>query len=71
LKYLNHAVTQSDLVQLPVLSLPRKWNEFVAGCYLDDFSETHQKDVPVRARLTGVVPGAGVASCAAARSTRR
>ena len=68
LKYLNHAVTESDLVQLPVLSLPRKWNEFVAGCYLDDFSETHQKDVPVRARLTGVVPGAGVASCYSRRS---
>ena len=58
--------------RLPVLSLPRKWNEFVAGCYLDDFSETHQKDVPVRARLTGIVPGAGVASCSAgARSKRR
>ncbi|MBN3832025.1 glycosyl transferase family protein [Burkholderia sp. Ac-20344] len=68
LKYLNHAVADSDLVQLPVLSLPRKWNEFVAGCYLDDFSETHQKDVPVRARLTGVVPGAGVASCYSRRS---
>ncbi|HDR9483970.1 TPA: glycosyl transferase family protein [Burkholderia aenigmatica] len=68
LKYLNHAVAESDLVQLPVLSLPRKWNEFVAGCYLDDFSETHQKDVPVRARLTGIVPGAGVASCYSRRS---
>ncbi|KWA27036.1 glycosyl transferase family protein [Burkholderia territorii] len=68
LKYLNHAIADSDLVQLPVLSLPRKWNEFVAGCYLDDFSETHQKDVPVRARLTGVVPGAGVASCYSRRS---
>ncbi|KUY70343.1 phage receptor protein [Burkholderia cepacia] len=68
LKYLNHAVADSDLVQLPVLSLPRKWNEFVAGCYLDDFSETHQKDVPVRARLTGIVPGAGVASCYSRRS---
>ncbi|WP_423369404.1 glycosyl transferase family protein [Burkholderia sp. LMG 32019] len=68
LKYLNHAVANSDLVQLPVLSLPRKWNEFVAGCYLDDFSETHQKDLPVRARLTGIVPGAGVASCYSRRS---
>lgn len=68
LKYLNHAVADSDLVQLPVLSLPRKWNEFVAGCYLDDFSESHQKDVPVRGRLTGIVPGAGVASCYSRRS---
>ncbi|UVE67360.1 glycosyl transferase family protein [Burkholderia pyrrocinia] len=68
LKYLSHAVADNDLVQLPVLSLPRKWNEFVAGCYMDDFSETHQKDVPARARLTGVVPGAGVASCYSRRA---
>ncbi|CAB3768667.1 hypothetical protein GQ57_34650 [Burkholderia sp. MSh2] len=68
LKYLNHAIADSDLVQLPVLSLPRKWNEFVAGCYMDDFSESHQKDMPVRGRLTGVVPGAGVASCYSRRS---
>ncbi|WP_322789259.1 glycosyl transferase family protein [Paraburkholderia diazotrophica] len=63
LKYFNYAVERHDLVQLPVLSLPRKWNEFVAGTYMDDFSETHQKDIPTRERLTGVVPGAGVASC--------
>ena len=63
LKYFNHAITKHDLVQLPVLSLPRKWHEFVAGTYMDDFSETHQKDIPTRERLTGVVPGAGVASC--------
>lgn len=68
LKYFNHAVADSDLIQLPVLSLPRKWNEFVAGCYMDDFSETHQKDIPSRARLTGVVPGAGVASCYSRRA---
>ncbi|RQS62500.1 glycosyl transferase family protein [Burkholderia sp. Bp8963] len=68
LKYFNHAVVDNDLIQLPVLSLPRKWNEFVAGCYMDDFSETHQKDVPSRARLTGVVPGAGTASCYSRRA---
>ncbi|NTX27730.1 glycosyl transferase family protein [Burkholderia pyrrocinia] len=68
LKYLSHAIADSDLVQLPVLSLPRKWNEFVAGCYMDDFSETHQKDMPARARLTGIVPGAGVASCYSRRA---
>ncbi|CAN7554314.1 glycosyl transferase family protein [Trinickia sp. LjRoot230] len=68
LKYFNYAVSRHDLVQLPVLSLPRKWNAFVAGTYLDDFSETHQKDLPTRARLTGIVPGAGVASCYSRRA---
>ncbi|CAM2195894.1 bacteriophage N4 adsorption protein B [Paraburkholderia kururiensis] len=68
LKYFNHAIRDTDFVQLPVLSLPRKWNEFVAGTYMDDFSETHQKDVWARQRLTGTVPGAGVASCYSRRA---
>lgn len=68
LKYFNHAIVDHDLVQLPVLSLPRKWNEFVAGTYMDDFSETHQKDIPSRQLLTGIVPGAGVASCYSRRA---
>lgn len=68
LKYFNYAIADHDLVQLPVLSLPRKWNEFVAGTYMDDFSETHQKDIPSRQMLTGIVPGAGVASCYSRRA---
>ncbi|KAA0089057.1 glycosyl transferase family protein [Trinickia soli] len=68
LKYFNFAIADNDLVQLPVLSLPRKWNEFVAGTYMDDFSETHQKDIPSRQLLTGIVPGAGVASCYSRRA---
>lgn len=68
LKYFNYAIAQHDLVQLPVLSLPRRWNEFVAGTYMDDFSETHQKDIPSRQILTGTVPGAGVASCYSRRA---
>lgn len=68
LKYFNYAIEHSDIVQLPVLSLPRKWHEFVAGTYLDDFSETHQKDIPIRQRLTGTVPGAGVAACYSRRA---
>ena len=68
LKYFNYAIEDSDLVQLPVLSLPRKWNEFVAGTYMDDFSETHQKDIPSRQWLTGIVPGAGVALCYSRRA---
>jgi adsorption protein B len=68
LKYFNYAIADHDLVQLPVLSLPRRWNEFVAGTYMDDFSETHQKDMPSRQMLTGIVPGAGVASCYSRRA---
>jgi adsorption protein B len=59
----NYLVDRKDFIQLPVLSLERKWSDFVAGTYLDDFSEWHSKDMRVRESLTGLVPGAGVASC--------
>lgn len=68
LKYFNYFILDQDLVQLPVLSLERKWYEWVAGTYMDDFSETHQKDLVARQALTGTVPGAGVALCYSRRA---
>lgn len=60
LRLFNHMVSRYDLVQIPVLPLPRPWREFTGGHYKDEFSECHSKDVPVRAALTGIVPSAGV-----------
>jgi adsorption protein B len=59
----NYLIDRKDLIQLPVLSLEREWYEFVAGTYLDDFSEWHCKEMVVREAMTGVVPGSGVATC--------
>src|SRR5687768_3394 len=63
LKLFNSLVPGTDLVQLPVMSLERPWREFTAGTYIDDFAESHGKDIAVREALTGIVPGAGVATC--------
>ncbi|HLP96867.1 MAG TPA: glycosyl transferase family protein [Sideroxyarcus sp.] len=59
----NYLIDRKDLIQLPVLSLEREWHEFVAGTYLDDFSEWHCKEMVVRESMTGIVPGSGVATC--------
>lgn len=59
----NFLIDRKDLIQLPVLSLEREWHEFVAGTYLDDFSEWHCKEMNVRESMTGLVPGSGVATC--------
>ncbi|HZW25082.1 MAG TPA: glycosyl transferase family protein [Gallionella sp.] len=59
----NYLIDRKDLIQLPVLSLEREWHEFIAGTYLDDFSEWHCKEMAVRESLTGLVPGSGVATC--------
>lgn len=59
----NYLIDRKDLIQLPVLSLEREWHEFIAGTYLDDFSEWHCKEMAVRESLAGLVPGSGVATC--------
>src|SRR6185436_12450138 len=59
----NSLVPGKDLVQLPVFSLERSWRDFTAGTYIDDFAESHGKDIAVREALIGIVPGAGVATC--------
>lgn len=66
----NYLIDRKDLIQLPVLSLERDWNEFVAGTYLDDFSEWHCKEMIVRESLTGLVPGSGVATCYSRRAIK-
>ncbi len=63
LKLFNYLLPRKDFIQLPVLSLEREWTQWVAGTYMDDFAEFHQKELIVRESLTGFVPGAGVASC--------
>lgn len=63
LRLFNTLVPGKDLVQLPVFSLERKWSDLTAGTYVDDFAESHGKDIAVREALVGIVPGAGVATC--------
>jgi hypothetical protein len=63
LKLFNSLLPGRALVQLPVFSLERAWTEFTAGTYIDDFAESHGKDIHVRQALVGIVPGAGVATC--------
>lgn len=68
LQLFNARVPAADLVQLPVFSLDRSWKELTAGTYIDDFAECHGKDILVRQALTGIVPGAGVATCYSRRA---
>lgn len=59
----NASLELADVVQLPVLSLPRRRRNLTAGHYMDEFAEFHSKEVLVRGFLTGTVPGAGVGTC--------
>jgi len=63
LKFYNYLLPRKDMIQLPVMSLERKWYELVAGTYMDEFAESHGKDMLVRESASGVVPSAGVGTC--------
>lgn len=60
LKLFNYLMPRFAMIQIPVFSLPRRWSEFTAGVYMDEFAELHSKDLIVRERLGRNVPSAGV-----------
>ena len=62
LKTVNWFVDEAAMIQMPVLSMDRKWTQLVACHYMDEFAEFHTKDLPVRSALAGMTPSAGVAT---------
>ena len=60
LKVFNFLMPRKAIVQLPVFPLNVEWNSFTQGHYLDEFAQSHVKDLRVREWLTGGVPSAGV-----------
>lgn len=59
-KLMNRFIPEADMVQLPVVPFEAPAGEWTAGTYLDEFAESHLKDMTVRERLSGMVPSAGV-----------
>jgi len=60
LKLVNAQETDTDFIQLPIFSLPVDTRQWVAGTYLDEFSEVHLKELPVRQMFKMPIPSAGV-----------
>lgn len=60
LHWINLYAARYDFIQTPVLALPTPWTAFTHGLYCDEFAEYHTRDMPVRPRLGGFLPGAGV-----------
>ena len=56
----NYYAREFDLVQVPVLSLPRRWWDLTGGHYMEEFAEFGAKEIYVREHFAGVVPGCGV-----------
>lgn len=71
MRLFNYLVPRKDLVQLPVLPLPRRWFDFIGNHYMDEFAESHGKDMVVRESFCGNVPSAGVATAFSRRALAR
>ena len=59
-KFYNYLMPRMDFIQTPVVPLARKWNQLIGGVYMDEFAESHLKDMRMREFMTGVLPSAGV-----------
>lgn len=60
LKLINRALEKNDFVQIPVFSLPTPIQDLTRGTYIDEFTESHTKDMLVRSYFKAGVPSAGV-----------
>lgn len=66
LRIFAYLIDRAAMVQLPVIPVLRSPWQLVAGHYLDEFAESHGKELVLRERFAGAVPSAGV-GCAIAR----
>lgn len=67
LKLVNQRLSQYDFIQIPVFSLEVNPFRLVAGTYMDEFAESHTKDILVRDALGAAVPSAGVGTALSRR----
>lgn len=60
LKLMNFRSLVYDFIQIPVFSLAVPLNKLTAGIYVDEFTESHTKNLLVRNSYDAGVPSAGV-----------
>ena len=60
LKLVNKHAYNYDFIQIPVFSLEVPLTKITAGVYIDEFIESHTKDILVRDRHNAGIPSAGV-----------
>lgn len=58
---IDYLIPAKAMVQLPVVPFADPDSRWIAGHYLDEFAESHTKDMVVREAIGAAVPAAGVA----------
>lgn len=60
LKLINLRSLECDFIQIPVFSLETPLSKLTAGIYMDEFTDSHTKNLLVRDHYNAGVPSAGV-----------
>ncbi|MDF2369352.1 MAG: glycosyl transferase family protein [Rhizobiaceae bacterium] len=63
LSLFNTALVDYDFIQLPVYSFTRRTFDWFGAAYMDEFAESHGKDLLVRTWASDFTPCAGVGAC--------
>ena len=63
----DRLIERCDMIQFPVLPIPDPRSRWISGHYLDEFAESHGKELVVREALGAAMPSAGV-GCAISRA---
>lgn len=58
---IDYLIPAKAMVQLPVVPFADAESRWIAGHYLDEFAESHTKDMVVREAIGAAIPAAGVA----------
>lgn len=67
-KVFNYLIPRRDMVQLPVESLETAWHQMTGGHYIDEFAQSHYKDMLVREAIGASLPAAGVGAAFSRRA---
>jgi adsorption protein B len=68
LKYYNFLIPRIHFIQIPVFPFTVKLGNIVTGIYMDEFAESHTKDMRVREVLANALPSAGVGTAISAEA---
>lgn len=71
LKLMNRHSDKYDFIQVPVFSLDISLTKLTAGIYIDEFIESHTKDLLVRDYMKAGLPSAGVGTAVTWRTVKK
>ncbi len=71
LKLMNRHADSYDFIQVPVFSMDISLTKLTAGIYIDEFIESHTKDLLVRDHFDAGLPSAGVGTAVTWRTVKK